>query len=248
MPGRHAANRRGCTSLSVSLLEDSRCRVATGIHGESGFTVMTFRVGVGALLGTFALTFLTTVPRGPLLRSGDSEWPFAAAYVGPRQPADSRHQHRPDGLLASNVHGHQRRTAAGGPAGRGTGPRYEPLPDGGGRHHGTRELIFASLADAWGVPILFLLPALAYLVTLPSARGPAHIYAMSTAPAGCRSRSRNLLCFRPALSGLRKRTRPQPARRRGARPPRRPRARADQLRRTRPPGAARRRSPPVAAG
>lgn len=150
-------------------------------HGESGFTVMTFGVGVGALVGTFALTFLTSVPRGPLF--------FGAAIASGLSPlVMSVSDNLPAAVFSTILMGSSQAMFMALSAVL----LQEVLPDAvrgrvmslylmvAGGIMAVANLVFASLADAWGAPILFLLPALVYLVIVAASTrtGPhlRHVY------------------------------------------------------------------------
>lgn len=162
----------------------------TELHSPSGgFTVMTFGVGVGALIGTFVLAVMTGVRRGPLL--------LATALVSGVSPI----------LMAMSMHIH---VAAVSATLMGSSQAMfmalsavllqEVVPDdirgrvmslylmSAGGIMAIMNLAFGALADAWGAPVLFAAPGAAFiaitLVTMVSGTNLRYIYRNGrTAPA-----------------------------------------------------------------
>ncbi|MGK2966617.1 MAG: MFS transporter [Tepidiformaceae bacterium] len=136
-------------------------------HGDSAFTVMTFGVGIGALLGTFGLTFLTKFPRGPLF--------FGIALVSGITPlVMAVSTNLPSATVSAILMGSSQSMFMALSAVL----LQEVLPDDvrgrvmslylmvAGGMMAVANLVFASIADITGAPALFLFPALIYLVFL----------------------------------------------------------------------------------
>jgi MFS family permease len=159
----------------------------TRLHSPSGgFTIMTFGVGVGALVGTFVLAMTTGTGRGPLLF-----WTAIASGVSPMLMAGSHHvAHAAAGaiLMGSSQAMFMALSAV---------LLQEVVPDNirgrvmslylmsAGGVMAFMNLGFGAMADRTGAPILFFLPGAAFVViTLASlATGPylRRIYRTGTA-------------------------------------------------------------------
>lgn len=156
-------------------------------EGESAFTVMTFGVGVGALVGTFALTFLTSLRRGPLF--------LTVAFMSGLTPLVMAAS---GNLVSATVSSVLMGSSQSMFMAVSAVLLQEVLPDGvrgrvmslylmvAGGIMALANLGFASLADLFGAPALFAAPALAYLViVLFSTRvGPhlRHVYRAGQLP------------------------------------------------------------------
>lgn len=161
----------------------------TRLHSPSGgFTIMTFGVGVGALVGTFVLAMTTGTGRGPLLF-----WTAIASGVSPMLMAGSHHvPHAAVGaiLMGSSQAMFMALSAV---------LLQEVVPDNirgrvmslylmsAGGVMAFMNLAFGAMADRTGAPVLFFLPGAAFVViTLASlATGPylRRIYRTGTAAA-----------------------------------------------------------------
>jgi predicted MFS family arabinose efflux permease len=161
----------------------------TRLHSPSGgFTIMTFGVGVGALVGTFVLAMTTGTGRGPLLF-----WTAIASGVSPMLMAGSHHvPHAAVGaiLMGSSQAMFMALSAV---------LLQEVVPDhirgrvmslylmSAGGVMAFMNLAFGAMADRTGAPVLFFLPGAAFVViTLASlATGPylRRIYRTGTAAA-----------------------------------------------------------------
>lgn len=154
----------------------------TRLHSPSGgFTVMTFGVGIGALIGTFMLAVSTGMRRGPLL--------FATALFSGLSPI----------LMGMSMHIH---VAAASATLMGSSQAMfmalsavllqEVVPDevrgrvmslylmSAGGIMAIMNLGFGALADSWGAPMLFAVPGAAFfvitLVTLVTGSNLRYIY------------------------------------------------------------------------
>lgn len=161
----------------------------TRLHSPSGgFTIMTFGVGAGALVGTFVLAVMTGAQRGPLLF-----WTAMASGVSPMLMAGGHHvSHGAVGaiLMGSSQAMFMALSAV---------LLQEVVPDDirgrvmslylmfAGGVMAFMNLAFGALADRTGAPILFFLPGAAFvLITLASlVTGPwlRRIYRTGTAAA-----------------------------------------------------------------
>ncbi len=161
----------------------------TRLHSPSGgFTIMTFGVGVGALVGTFVLAMTTGARRGPLLLGT-----ALASGISPMLMAGSHHvPHAAAGaiLMGSSQAMFMALSAV---------LLQEVVPDdirgrvmslylmSAGGVMAFMNLAFGAMADRTGAPILFFLPGAAFVViTLASlATGPylRRIYRTGTAAA-----------------------------------------------------------------
>lgn len=161
----------------------------TRLHSPSGgFTIMTFGVGVGALVGTFALAMTTGTGRGPLLF-----WTAMASGISPMLMAGSHHvPHAAVGaiLMGSSQAMFMALSAV---------LLQEVVPDdirgrvmslylmSAGGVMAFMNLGFGAMADRTGAPMLFFLPGAAFvMITLASlATGPylRRIYRTGTAAA-----------------------------------------------------------------
>jgi MFS family permease len=161
----------------------------TRLHSPSGgFTIMTFGVGAGALVGTFVLAVMTGAQRGPLLF-----WTAMASGVSPMLMAGGHHvSHGAAGaiLMGSSQAMFMALSAV---------LLQEVVPDDirgrvmslylmfAGGVMAFMNLAFGALADRTGAPILFFLPGAAFvLITLASlVTGPwlRRIYRTGTAAA-----------------------------------------------------------------
>ena len=161
----------------------------TRLHSPSGgFTIMTFGVGAGALVGTFVLAVMTGAQRGPLLF-----WTAIASGISPMLMAGGHHvSHGAAGaiLMGSSQAMFMALSAV---------LLQEVVPDEirgrvmslylmfAGGVMAFMNLAFGTLADRTGAPILFFLPGAAFvLITLASlVTGPwlRRIYRTGTAAA-----------------------------------------------------------------
>lgn len=140
-------------------------------HPSSGFTMMTFGVGVGALIGTFTLAMLTGVRRGPLL--------FAMAVASGASPIlMGMSMGMTSAALSATIMGASQATFMALSAVL----LQEAVPDAirgrvmslylmsAGGIMAIMNLSFGALADWTGSPVLFAVPGAAFVViTLLSA-------------------------------------------------------------------------------
>ncbi|MGI8927554.1 MAG: MFS transporter [Tepidiformaceae bacterium] len=167
----------------------------TELHRPSaGFTIMTFGIGLGALIGTFTLSVMTGIRRGPLLLLT-----ALASGIAPMLMALSMNIGSA-AVSATLIGASQAMFMA-----LASVLLQEVVPDAlrgrvmslflmsAGGIMAFANLAFGSLADAWGTPVLFFIPGalfvaivLASLVTAPNLRRVYRTGAMAVpaAPAG----------------------------------------------------------------
>jgi MFS family permease len=153
----------------------------TELHSPSGgFTVMTFGVGVGALIGTFFLAMMTGLSRGPLF--------LGTALVSGLSPVLMGVSHHLEfAALSATLMGSSQAMFMALSAVL----LQEVVPDqirgrvmslylmSAGGIMAIMNLGFGALADQWGAPILFAIPGAVFMVvTVVSIAGPnlRHIY------------------------------------------------------------------------
>jgi MFS family permease len=149
----------------------------TELHAASGaFTVMTLGVGVGALVGTFVLSVATGLRRGPLFLAmavGSGVSPVVMALSMHLAPATA------SAILMGSTQAMFMALSAM--------LLQEVIPDAmrgrvmslylmsAGGIMAVANLGFASLADRWGAPILFLVPGTVFVAIVLGSLGTPHL-------------------------------------------------------------------------
>ncbi len=149
----------------------------TELHAASGaFTVMTLGVGVGALVGTFILSVVTGLRRGPLFLAmaiGSGISPIAMAFSMHLGPATA------SAIAMGSTQAMFMALAAM--------LLQEVIPDAmrgrvmslylmsAGGIMAIANLGFATLADHWGAPVLFWIPGTAFVAMVLGSLGRPHL-------------------------------------------------------------------------